>query len=37
MIDPKNRNYIILNEFIDSVGETISPMVLVSEVNILYK
>lgn len=36
MIDPKNRNYITSAEYIDSVGETIPSMLLVSGVNILY-
>ena len=37
MIDPKNRDCITSVECISSVGETISPMLLVSGVNILHK
>ena len=33
----KNRNYIILVKYISSVGKIISPILLISKVNILYK
>ncbi len=37
MIDPENRDYITSVECIGFAGETIPPMLLISEVNILYK
>lgn len=37
MINLKNHNYITLIKCIGSVGETILPMLLIFEVNILYK
>ena len=37
MIDPENRDYIILVECIGSAGETIPPMLLISRVNIPHK
>ena len=37
MIDPENCDYITSVECIGSAGETIPPMFLISEVNILHK
>ncbi len=37
MINFENRDYITSVEFIDSVGKTIPPILLISKVNILHK
>ncbi len=37
MIDLKNRNYINSVKCIGSIGKTILPILLISEVNILHK